>query len=138
MAISVDGASRTSSTLGVERPQDTGNEQKVEEQVRPGYEKSKEELKGMDDLLAKEEQKDPGNQKIKDARADLKELDKATDDVFNSTLNLAKAKDGGDPEAIEKAQGASFDAQQNFGEKYDKLSGSLEALTGQPLPPLQQ
>ncbi len=138
MAISVDGASRTSSASEVQPPQETNNQQRVEEQIRPGYEESKNQLKGMDDVLAKAEKEDPSNPQIKQARSDLKDLDKATDDVFNSTMNLAKAKDGGDPEAVEKAQGESFDAQQNFGEKYDKLSGSLEALTGQPLPPLQQ
>ncbi len=137
MAISVDGASRTSSTSEAPPANETSNRQMVEEKVRPAYEESKNQLKEMDDILAKAEKQDPGNKKIKEARSDLKDLDDATDEVFKTTKALAKAKDKGDPEDIEKAQEASFDAQQNFAEKYEKLSGSLEALTGQPLPPLQ-
>ena len=132
----VEASTYTQPPPPVEEPKPVEGGKSTPEERKASYDETKASIKGMDDVLAEGEKADPGNPDIKKARADLKELDSAVDDVYNTTEALEQAKEGGNPEEIEEKFNAAMDAQMNFGEKYQQSSDSLEKITGVPLPPL--
>lgn len=136
MSCTVEGSPYTAPPLPVEETKPVEGTKSTPEERKASYDDTKASIKGMDNVLAQGEAADPGNEDIKKARADLKKLDGAVDDVYNSTEALEKAKEGGNPEEIQEKFNASLDAQFNFGEKYEQASASLEKITGVPLPPL--
>lgn len=137
MSMTVARAGGTQATSPVGGAQPAENTGSTPEGRKASYEETKESIKGLDDVLKQAQERDPGNKDIQKARNDLKDLDKSADDVYKTTEALAKTKQGGNQEEIEKAFNDSIDAQMKFGDNYQKASDSLEKVTGSPLPPLQ-
>lgn len=138
MSCTVGGATSTTPASEVEGTKPPSETQSPTEGVKESYDAGKESLKEMDNFLQQAEDAQPGDDpNIQQAREDLKEVDKAMDDVFNSTTELEQAQKGGDPAEIEDKFLAANEAQADFAEKYEQLSTSMEKVTGSKLPPLE-
>jgi len=136
MSCTVEKSANAAPASSVEGTNEADDAQRAAEERQASYEETKQALQAMDEALQQAQAADPGNPDIKKARKDLKKLDKAVDDVFDTTEALEEAKKGGDPAEIEDALNDAIDAQMNFGEQYERASASQENVTGVPLPPL--
>jgi hypothetical protein len=137
--MTVQGTTGAASTANVDASKSVdASKGSVTESLKPAYDEAKASIKAMDDFLQQAENAQPGaDPNIQKARADIKELDGALDKVFNSTVALEKAKQGGDPNEIVEKYMDAIDAQMDFNEKYQKASDSMEKATGFKLPALE-
>jgi hypothetical protein len=128
-----NSAPPTSEVDGAKPPSETGGST---EAVQESYTAGKDSIKAMDDALQQAEDAQPGNDpNIQKAREELKDVDEGMDKVFNSTKELEEAHKGGDPAAIEEKFLAANEAQADFAEQYQEMSGAMEKA-GFKIPPL--